>query len=551
MRAAERAPRGTVDRIIHTASVLAGIAVFQGLQAMTAIAQTPVPVWSYALGRLETAPESLVVVEIAKNGKFAPTEIIVPEPAGGRPRSRPFPLETNLLDMLEPRIFGSEARAAVSRDGEALVVRCRAGERPAGVILAAPDFRFPSAMRGELVVEGHGLGPFGFTLTATGQDAPDSQSTGRTTGVLASVPSDIWPKSPSPRQLVMTCPQEAAEASITAIRLSPHGRDDPPKIGTWLWDMRLWLDRPERLVSATTQQKIGEIFLQLPIEDDSVVDSAKLRRLIDALSGAGVAVHAVEGDPDMASAAGRSNALDRAAALRTFQRASKGLRSFQYDIEPYPRPDYRADPAAAWREWATTINALSAVLGNKIAVVVPFWMLGDAAAEQALQSAGKSIAAIAVMAYRTDASLIEQIASDWLDWGADHAVPISIAVENGPLPAERHRTYVRAERGDLVLDRSGSSPVAQLVPGSVTGSLTKPTYSYSHEVAVELSRISFLGNRKAMEAATARLNRNLGAWPSFGGMLVHELIGPWGEGMKTRNRSGAGEWNESKNPDLR
>ncbi|RUM95825.1 hypothetical protein EET67_21285 [Pseudaminobacter arsenicus] len=178
-------------------------------------------------------------------------------------------------------------------------------------------------------------------------------------------------------------------------------------VGSWIWDLRPWLGQPEQLITRARQHGVGSLLLQLPIEGGEIADLAKVQRLIDVLAAAGIVVRAVEGDPEMASAEGRANALERARIIRRFRQAGAGLHSVQYDIEPYLMAGHKHDPAAAWREWTKTIGQLAACLGAKVSVAVPFRMLDDLFGEGALLKAAGSISDIVVMAYRTDMDQVE------------------------------------------------------------------------------------------------------------------------------------------------
>ena len=430
--------------------------------------------------------------------------------------------------MLKTRSFGIEDRVTVSRDGEALLIRCEAGERPAGVALHSEAFRYPRALQGELVVEGRAASGFSYAIVAAGADAPEPSAADSSGVVLASIPASQWNDGAPARELVVSCPKEAATASVSAIRIVPRGDGAPAGVGTWLWDARPWLDDPEGLAALARRKRVADLYLQVRIEGGEVADSARLLHLIDVLSAAGVAMHAVEGDAEMATEMGRSHALERARVLRRFIEAGAGLRSIQYDIEAYLMPDHVADPAAGWRGWATTINELAKVLRQKIPIVVPFWMLDDSEGENALRMVEEAISGVTVMAYRTDVAEVERIAEAWLSWGVERRTRVALALENGPLPVEVHQTFQRSAKGNVVLDRDAGKPVVRMFAADVYHSDTKPTYSFSHETVVLPSRISFMGDTVAVAVARGRLDRTLSSWTSFDGLLVHGLIIPGG-----------------------
>lgn len=483
--------------------------------------------WSFPMAGLTATPDKLVVIGVKENGLFKPTEVVRPQEDGGKQPARPasLPFEANLLPLLDHRIFGVEERVRLSPDAAGVVIRCSRGHRPAGVVFGAAGYRLPPGMRGALLIEGQSSTGFGLALTAPGQDAPDAPPGGMQS-LPASIPSASWRNTDGIRNLVVTCPQDDAVAMISGLHLIPDRIGDHRGTGSWIWDLRPWLADPDRLVEEARRARVDRLYLQLRIKDGQVEDAVRIARLIDILARADIAAHAVEGDAAMATPAGRAHALDRARILRRFKQAAPGIRSFQYDIEPYLRPEYAADRAAGWREWAATVKALSQVLGEPVEVVVPFWMFDDVAGEQALESVRGSIQAIAVMAYRTDPAVVEQIAQPWLNWRGADAIPVGIALENGRVPDEYHRTYVRAPHGEVVLDRSGEGVVVRILPEQISDSKTKPVFSLSHEVEVNSSRISFMNAPQTLAEARRRLERTLPAWPGFGGLLVHELLRP-------------------------
>jgi hypothetical protein len=299
------------------------------------------------------------------------------------------------------------------------------------------------------------------------------------------------------------------------------------KAGTWVWQIAPWLNRPDELVSRAKSHGVNELFLQIRIEKGRVVERARVLSLIEKLSSAGITVHAVEGDPHMAALEGRGHALERAHVLRALGSAAGGaLKSVQYDIEPYLLPQFDGDPARWWGEWAISVNKLAEVLGQRVSVAVPFWMLGLSGGEAALQKVKASSSAVVVMAYRTDAAELEEITGKWLDWGSGQGITIRIALENGPLPTEYLRTYTLAETGTLLVERSSGTDKVLLFDGIEQGSPTRVAYSLTRETELNPKRISFMNDRKKLTKIMERLRGNLTAWEAFGGLLVHEIMIP-------------------------
>jgi hypothetical protein len=479
--------------------------------AVAAPAQEDGELWSHPVARTDTPPERLVLTGTRKGGLFMPASVAVPESSSDRPEMpAPLPVQENLLSTVEVGALGIGARVNVPGNAGAAAIHCSAGERPAGAAFHSNALRYPCAMRGEFVVEGTASPGFSVAVVPAGGDAPER------------------PAGPSSRERALACPTGDAVASVPAIRIEPSGAAVQSGIGTWLWDAAAWLEHPESLAALAHRERVARLFLQVRITGGQVTDPGRLRRLIDVLSAAGVTTHAVEGDAEMATDGGRAHALERARILRRFLESGAALESIQYDIEPYLMPAHAADPAAGWLGWATTIDELSRVLGRNIPVVVPFWMLDDAAGRGALRLVESSISRITVMAYRTDVRQVERIAERWLSWGVERGMPVEIALENGPLQAEIHRTFMRAERGNVAVDRSRNSHLVRLFAAEVGTSDTQAAYAFSHEVEVPPLQISFLNDRAALASATERLTLTLAAWSSFAGFSVHGLIASGG-----------------------
>jgi hypothetical protein len=481
------------------------------------------PVWTHPVERTHRPPDRIVVTGAIKNAIFTPTAVTIPFPSEeltDEPAS--LPLLENLAPLFTFRIFGIEERVSVERHAQGFVVRCGSGDRPAGAAFSAKGFRYPRAMRGDLVLEGRTASDFSFAVVANGADAPEQPASSLADGLLASIRAGEWNDGDPRRELIVSCPPCAGTVTISAIVLVPRPSVEGTGAGTWIWDVEPWWDQAERLLLLLRHRKADEVFLQVPI-GGGVADFGRIQRLIETLSAGGIGVHAVEGDPDMVTRAGRAHALERARILRRLVETTR-LRSVQYDIEPYLRPDHSADPVADWRAWAETIRELAAALGGKIDVVMPFWMMDRPAGQQALESVQGALSGVSVMAYRTDLVEIERIAERWLSWGESRDLAIGIALENGPLATEVHKTFVRAESGQVALDRSAEQHSVLLFADRISDSYARPVYSFSHEVEVPASRISFLGHQEALTRARQRLSRTLSAWGSFRGLLVHELI---------------------------
>jgi hypothetical protein len=489
----------------------------------------PILLWSGRVA-VATPPPARIVIEGSEiDGRFVPNAVRMPDDGPVQANKLPLPVGENLLHRLQARPFGSEPRVEAERSQDGLIIRCGAGTAPAGVVLETGSFHFPRAAQLRLVVGGVGSGEqLALSLVEQGGDAPSPpqvvmDAKGGSLHLPPSPPAAVQPS----RQIVISCPSGQAGLRLNSVVLEP---DLPPRqtsnTGTWLWRAEAWLQRPSKIKEWATASQLDRIFLQLEIDSGEVANATALAEFVTQLDRRGISVHAVEGDPAMATADGLSHAIRRVAAIRRYQTASPPrarLAGLQFDIEPYLLSDFALDPTAIWGQWADTIQALSSAWGEPVSVVVPFWMLDSEAGAAAMAAVRPVVSKLTVMAYRTDIGQVTALSEPWLAWGALNAVPVSVALENGPLGAEVHRTFLRAQTGSLLLSREGRKASVSLFSKPAVARQDALAYAFHHETRVNPARISFMDNRDKLAVARAALTRLLVAWPSFDGLMIHAL----------------------------
>ncbi|MDP5277941.1 hypothetical protein Q9Q95_03315 [Sphingomonas sp. DG1-23] len=473
-----------------------------------AIAQTPARVWSLPAEPQWADAETLVLQGTERDGNFVPKSLSLPERETDSPgRPRLLPLTGELLPLLRPRIFGVEERVAATAEAGGLHIRCGAGSRPAGVVLEPTGYRFPRNMAGDLVLNGEASVPVGLSLVAPGGDAPAPPQTSFSGGRAA------LPLGPDASALVVSCPFSANEIIFRGARIEPAG-GPAVRYGSWVWDAAEAIRNPAAFVDHLAALGLGDIAIQPPADPGDILPVAR------ALSASGIAAHFVEGDPDMIEPDGLARALERVGRLR---RAAQRLRSahppvrLELDIEPYGRADYGRDPTAAWRRWASAVEAIARSWGEPVDVDVPWWMLGAPGGVAALTSARASIDTIVVMAYRTEPQLILDAAEPWLALG----MPVKIAVEAGEVATEVQRTYRRAPAGELVI----SDGRAVLQPAPVARARGAATFSLTRETRTRPDRVSFYGRDAERGAAERTILPFLKGWSNFRGFRVHGFSG--------------------------
>jgi hypothetical protein len=298
----------------------------------------------------------------------------------------------------------------------------------------------------------------------------------------------------------------------------------PEAPAAWVWDPNAWrLDGPG-LIAWARRNAFATINLSVMVDGAVVRDAAALAAFVAEAQAAGVAVVAVEGDPEMISDAGQRHAAARAHALAAYQAAYPAARlaGLQYDIEPYVAAGFSADPAGAWRRWSESLAVVSAALGERIDAVVPFWILESPGGADALAAALPALRQLTIMAYRTDPSAIIRAAAPVLSWAGAQAIPTRVALETGPLPREHRDVFEPARDGTLQAVEFGDITALVLVdrPIQIPGARA---FRHHHSVETDPRRVTFAGDRDRLAAVVAVLTRDLAAWPAARGIAIHGL----------------------------
>jgi hypothetical protein len=489
----------------------------------------PPAIWSRSITVRTPSPSRVTIEGVEVDGHFVPHAVSIPDDEWEKPAKVPLPLGKNLVDLVEPRIFGDEERAEAVRSKDGLAIHCSEGTAPAGVVLETGAFRFPRAARLRLVADGQGSGKsLRLSIVDRGGDTPP---TGQTPigakGASLQLPRTTQASAPPSLDVIVNCPPAGGSLGMNSLSLEPDlPASQALHTGTWLWRADAWMADPRGIEDWAAASGLDRVFLQLKIDGGEIAGGTALAELVGRLGKRGISVHAVEGDPAMVTADGLSHALRRVGAIRRYQSASPPkvrLAGLQFDIEPYLLADFARDPAAVWSQWAAAIQSLSLAWGEPVSVVVPFWMLESEAGRAAADAARTTISDVTVMAYRTETGEVTVLSEPWLAWGTLNNVPVSVAIENGPLSVEVHRTFVRAETGSVLLKTEGRTATVSLFSESVEARRDMLAYAFHHEIRVNPARISFMNNRDKLEVARTELARLLVAWPSFDGLMIHAL----------------------------
>jgi hypothetical protein len=459
--------------------------------------------WAHALPRPAPRDGSSLIVEGSGRGEaFRPATARFEErhPQPSRPPA--LPLGPNLLPHLPLRPFGAEERVSATRSGDAVEIACRAGSRPAGLILDSSWARFPAGAAYQVRIEWAGDAGFSAALARPGADPEGATPLRDPVTTLAapdrSRPSQTWP--------VIVCPPGEARMVLRQVALTPDPAPPRPVArSAWAWRPALWRDTPERLLDEAAHAGLDRLFVAVEIDGGSMRDEEAFRRFVIPARQRGIAIVVVEGDPAMALPAGREAAAVRLeAVLASDHRAPPEARiaGIQYDIEPYALPAFAAEPLPLLRGFAETLDRLASVAGAMpLDVVLPFWLTKRPEAEAiVLPAVRRTAASVTVMAYRTSPEAILTAAEPVLAWGAAAGRPVNVALESGPVEDEASRVYAASDRGPVLVLPLGSGALVVLLDAaaSVPGA---QAFTLRRESVSPANRVSFLGSHAAMRGA--------------------------------------------------
>ncbi|WP_338766496.1 hypothetical protein [Massilia sp. METH4] len=444
-------------------------------------------------------------------------------PAGDDAEARkPFPLDEDLMPLLAGRAFGVEERVAIRRHGSALVLDCAAGTRPAGAILTGP-WSLPLA-RARLHWQARGHGTFALAMADASLASRESaiglghieSGAGQADLPGAGFAREEW------RHFTIACPDNGASIRLAALRLVTQA-SLPPARATWIWSADMWRHAPRQVLEHAASHGIGTLFVTVPVRHGAVQAPAALASFVRAAGRRGMTVWTVDGDPRMVLPGEQANTIGRVRAYAAYNgsvHADARLAGVQFDVEHYLLPGYEAAAAQLDSRYGTLACALRDAAGAMaLDFVIPFWWRPGSVMLDALARCATSVT---IMDYRTDPAQIAAFAQPLLDWGVVHARQVRIALEAGPVAAERQRRYVRAQSGELWMVEVGGQR-ALLLLDAARPNPVGPAYRLGHERILDGSETTFHGREPALLALLPGLERQFSAWTSFAGFALHAL----------------------------
>ena len=470
-------------------------------------------------------------IEADKGKSFSVSEhTLVSDQPAPRPQT-PMPFGASLLGAMQTRTHGDTARMGADVKDGRLYLTCRAGAKPASVTLLGPWF-MPRA-RAVMQAAFSGEGRFALQLASGAPGKPDqtfdlgSLDAGQAVQTARfDLPEKLdranW------RSLSLACPQGAAKLTLAALTLQPVGDADAAAASraTWTWSPNEWRERGAALLDWAAEQKMGAVFITVPLRDGSVDDAAQLGAFVRQAGSRGIAVSAMEGAPEMVLPASQDAAIARMRAYAAYNAsAAEGarLKGVQYHIEPYLVPAHVLPQSQRDRRYLELAAKLRQAAGPlTLDFVVPHWWADKSAL---LTGLAKHADILTVKSPRTDPGQIYRLAVPFLDWGVEHGKTVRVALDAGPIGAGVQRRYERrppGARGDLLVFTLGGQKILllQQVPAAHDKA---QAYALAASQEIDAADASFHSDKGALMRLLPQLERTFGAWESFGGMALHDL----------------------------
>ncbi len=484
-----------------------------------AAAQTVTPpeaVARFELPRMPREGEQLVLTRLDTGDRLSIRR------SGGPARLPALPLGADLLPGAAASAFGVEERCRLEAREGGLDLICTPGTSAAGLLLRF-DARYPQGAAVSGAVDARGSPGFALQFGHRGDDAgrPRALAGG---GGLFPIPGGPAEQA---AQLVVLSPPEGGTLRIGRVALAPsEGRPGAQRAsGAWAWEPRLWRGGGEALLRDAAARGLGQLSITLEVRDGRVADAEALAAFVHAARRRGIAVEAVEGDPDMVLERGLASALLRARAIAAYQSEAAPdarLAGVQYDIEPYTLAAWGQEPVG-WRGWAEAVRTLARGVGAPVHLVLPFWIAEEEEGRAFLARVEAAVSGVTVMAYRTDSAAISSVAEPLLSWGSARGKPVRVALETGPVAAETEERFVPAETGRIaVAEARGGKAHATLLAATAALPASRMFAPAGRTLAAP-TRISFLGDDRRMIETIRALAAPLAAWSSFDGFAFHGL----------------------------
>jgi len=164
----------------------------------------------------------------------------------------------------------------------------------------------------------------------------------------------------------------------------------PLNTAMWLWETKKIvtnIEEQQKLITFCKTQNITDLFLQIPCEAKNekgkweiLWDSSKVRPLVAELHGAGIKVHALDGDPAFALKKFHGRVIATIQSIIQYNREVTPQERFdgiRYDTEPYLLPSFAGVHKEAvltqYLSLLKTSKSLAEQANLSFGVDIPFW----------------------------------------------------------------------------------------------------------------------------------------------------------------------------------
>jgi hypothetical protein len=459
---------------------------------------------------------------------------ILPLQTPRTPSTPPFaPLDADLLASLEALPFGVEERASVtSRKDSPLAAECRAGSRPAGVMLRSRSWILPRGLNVAVDLRYRASAAFPVGVSDRERLAREQP---RMIGTLASnrdqASFDLPATEPEGAlALSLHCPEQAARLEINSLRIiAPESRKSIPARAMWAWRPQWWINDALSLLANLRDGGADTVYVTIPMAGHPlrIEHSNELQRFIGEATRLGIKVWSVDGEPRAVLPEAREEYLQRAKIYREYNRGVAEdfrLQGVQYDIEPYLVPGYSLAIEEWLRAYLETIAAFKAELGMPVELAVPYWWANQKYAGSAfLDRLAASADSLAVMNYSTNPESIRAAAEPFLAWSSRFKRGVRMALEAGPIEDEQRRYYKKSDAGELWQFELAGQHILLLLDHAMANPAGS-AFAYSRSINVPGRRISFAGNTQRMFEQLPELENLWSAWPGFAGIALHGVL---------------------------
>ncbi|MEN3940436.1 hypothetical protein WJU23_04010 [Prosthecobacter sp. SYSU 5D2] len=367
-------------------------------------------------------------------------------------QSLTVPPGLNLARLMQWTAFGVEERVRAEDEADNTRWSMAVGRKPGGLYSSAlwrlPRWPEGAAWKISVTLSGQGSVQVGLSADiGKGHGDPlildDLSLTAQGSTHTWQIPAK-WLQARSLRLSLLSHSDQSVAVQIPSVIATPQpGKRQETaaacRLGIWDWsaDPARWM----RLQPLWKQAGIHVLQLALPRQAEGCLESLK------QLQNDGFHLTAVEGDPYMILPEALPAVLARHQTLAGWK--GQGLDAVQYDVEPYLLPGFRLQPEAWYHQWAGLYQQISTLGKIPVEAVVPFWLLQQKEGPALLEKLARTSHRIVVMNYRSDVVEAAAWGTAWLEWGAKHRLPVSLAIECGPIPDVQLRTFRTAPSGRL------------------------------------------------------------------------------------------------------